>query len=305
MVKYIKKADGKMAGSIGDGRDSVPTPGTVNARTPGSIGALVPALDYALSHLDSSGSFSFECDTCGEHTQATKEEIERLGRGWRGDCDSCTDPSREAEYGLLECVECGAEAYGCSCENGPVYCTADECISERGDLSDDGLCDFCGEVATSVDDFPNGCYHVCDACSASDDTDSGRLLPAGTPLPAVFATVDGVEGKFVEGDPRHDSEALVNYLFPAQGSLSSLFDDYDESDLADAYCDECGLRIGSGTVNTERVCAACKEYARENTPTEVITWEPFMCSNCQHFVKVGNPSDYYVCGYCDYENTPA
>jgi hypothetical protein len=52
MVNYIKKADGKMAGSIGDGRDSVPTEATIS--TPAETSPQPPAnWGQALAHLDS------------------------------------------------------------------------------------------------------------------------------------------------------------------------------------------------------------------------------------------------------------
>ena len=41
------------------------------------------------------------CDTCEQRFVVTDAEMERISKGWRFDCDNCTDPTRAAEYGML------------------------------------------------------------------------------------------------------------------------------------------------------------------------------------------------------------
>ena len=273
MAQYLKDEHGKFAGSIGDGRDSVPTPMHTTVMSVSET-APTPGLEAVRTLLHDSVENTLQCDSCGGFiTGVMDAEMERAERGFVIHCDRCSDPSMGGEYGMWTCVDCQAFACECECEEGPLYCTADLCSNPRGCTYDDGLCEFCGEPADIVADTFGQFQHMCFDCQAHDDNEPIPSCDScDEPAVEVFEWPGGdlhmctTHAEFSLAEPTTSCYECERYR---NGDISSMCRCPD--------CAHCVTHCGCGVRTVDAFCPDCESYMGHGRPG--YPWTCYVCSS--------------------------
>lgn len=265
MTQYIKNADGKFHGSVGDGRDKVPTTASGLRALADRVeaGEDIAEMAQVLAVLRANHELPAEDDPA-ERTSLlplTTTAVEDLTADW-------------------VCQDCEQVTAGCTCPGGPLYCTADLCSNPRGADYDDGLCDFCDQLADIVADTFGEFHHLCYDCQAEDDEDDEDDAAVGdeAPVPSrklidTFAAAGLLDEDLTSpAAPVEDDEecAGCSEQFPADAMTAVMgelwcedcFDQLndngwraDEDDEVMGECDYCDTRYDIGDQSDH--CAEC------------------------------------------------
>jgi hypothetical protein len=257
MTRFIRKPDGsgRLAGSVGSGRDAVPAAAAAHAPTgarPTSPGPGLAGVLLALHRTPGEpgrpqgeqSAFRTACHTCSATVVISTAQATALAAGFLHDCPRCADPARAGAYGMWPCRDCDEpSAAGCTCPGGPQYCVADGCENPRGSLEDDGSCDFCPGTADEVVDWPGGTQHVCTSCRDTADEDE-------------VGTCDHC-------DATYDIGSRADHC----GDCGTCWDHCDcgaseDPEDADILCDACGAYLGHGNPDAAWACRACLAAAQ-------------------------------------------
>jgi hypothetical protein len=208
-----KPGSSQFAGSIGSGRDTLPTSApavtqpVLDTRTVPSLAALHASLmgpvEYVLPEPgddrpepqvipcpDCRGAGGFTtsvdgpepCGSCrgtGNVDQAVLDAHAGCPFHDHEFSNVCTCPPAAPHLAWL-CRLCEHTTSSCTCNGGPMYCLADGCANPQGSPEDDGGCDFCDNPADDVIDWPDGSHHVCTDCAKDETCDQcGQELGNG------------------------------------------------------------------------------------------------------------------------------
>ena len=111
-IRYIKNNNGKFNGSIGDGRDDVPTITHISVTHPDSS-EVKGDMANARHLLNKVLANSLYCDRCEKRIyNLTQPEVERVSQGFVFKCKNCIHAAscgnlRELTYDNVLCEDCG------------------------------------------------------------------------------------------------------------------------------------------------------------------------------------------------------